>query len=107
SVRAERVGDQAATGEFANAAGRIASDALPQALIVHVAAVGIGREPFAYGKAVAAVLDGEPAVICREPRNRGHRRRSARPVAKRTQPRSLQPPPRSPRSSAVASSTGR
>src|SRR5262249_46477703 len=54
SLRAERVGDQAATREFANAAGRIASDALPQALIVRVAAVGIGCEPFAYGKASLA-----------------------------------------------------
>ena len=37
---------------------------LPQAFVVHVSAIGIGREPFAHCKAVAAdVMDGERAVV--------------------------------------------
>ena len=59
----DRIGDEAAVGELADAAGRIAGDALPEAAIVHVAAVGIGGEPVLDREVVAADMQhGEPSV---------------------------------------------
>ena len=62
-VRRQRISDTRAVGELADAAGRVARDPLPQAVIVHVAAVRIGRKPFADTKRIAAgVMESEPAV---------------------------------------------
>ena len=57
------MGDELAIGELADAARRIAGDAIAEARIVDIAAVGVGGEPFARRKSVAAgVMEGEPAV---------------------------------------------
>jgi hypothetical protein len=50
----QHIGDQFTIAQFSDAARRIADDPLPQTLIVNVARIGIGREPFAHGEAVAA-----------------------------------------------------
>jgi hypothetical protein len=62
-IRRQRVGHEAAVGEPAEARGRIAGDAVVEARIAKVAAVGIGGEPFPRRKRIAAgVVEGEPAV---------------------------------------------
>ena len=64
SLRRQHITDRRPVSELADAAGRVANNPLLQAFVVHVSAIGIGREPFAHCKAVAAdVMDGEPAVV--------------------------------------------
>jgi len=46
-VRFKPIGDKPAVGELADAAGRIAAYPAAQATIVHIAAVGVGGQPFA------------------------------------------------------------
>lgn len=73
-IRLKPIGDEAAIGELANTAGRIACDPLPEAAVVNIAAVGIGRKPFPDRESVAS------AVMKRE-RPRGPRTAKVRPSA--------------------------
>jgi len=50
SLRRQHITDRRPVSELADAARRIANDPLPQAFVVHVSAIGIGREPFAHCK---------------------------------------------------------
>ena len=62
-VRLDRISDQAAVGEPADTAGRIARDALPQPAIVNVAAVAVGGEPVFDGEVVAGPMQhGESSI---------------------------------------------
>lgn len=62
-VRFERIGDETAVGELADAAGRIAGDPLTQAAVVNVASVGIGREPFPNSECVASAMVEREAPV--------------------------------------------
>ena len=62
-VSRERVGDTGAVGEPAGAAERIAGDPLRQPAIFDVAAVGIGGQPFADRKRVAARMTNGKAAV--------------------------------------------
>ena len=50
----DRIGHDGAVGELADAAGRIASDAPPEAAVMRIAHIAVGDQPVLDGEGVAA-----------------------------------------------------
>ena len=92
----DRIGDEAAVGELADAAGRVAGNSPPETAIVGIAAVGIGGEPVLDREVVAAHMQhGEPPVGRRVTPRSGRRPTPTDRAAASSPPTGLRQPQRS------------